>query len=65
MKQVASLLIDPALITQMLCNAMPVEKLQDLDGDLASVRQLITELRGDEGAVGSTARDRHGDTHHL
>ena len=65
MKQLEPLMIDPAFIALMQCDSMPVEKLQDLDGDLPSVGQLITELRGGEGAIGGAARNSHCDIHHL
>src|ERR1700728_4113799 len=65
MKQVEPLMIEPALIASMMSDPMPVEKLQDLDGDLPSVGQLITELRGDEGAVGGATSNRRRDSHHF
>jgi hypothetical protein len=65
MKQVEPLMIDAALIALMMRDSMSVEELQDLNGDLSSVGQLITELRGDEGAIGGATRDRRCDIHHL
>ena len=65
MKEVEPLLIDAALIASMMRDSMPVEELEDLDRDLASVRELISKLRGDEGAIGGATRDRRCDAHHF
>src|SRR5262245_29939758 len=47
------------------CKPVPIEELEDLDGDLAAIVQAIAELRRGESAVRSARGDIDGDLGHL
>ncbi|HXA37962.1 MAG TPA: hypothetical protein VNW53_03105 [Phenylobacterium sp.] len=46
-------------------DAVPVEELENLDGDLAAVVDAVAELRGGEGAALRPAGLLHADRDHL
>jgi len=46
------MLVDASYVTATQSDAMPVEKFQDLDRDLAPVVEAIAELRRTELTIG-------------
>lgn len=51
-EQVEAMLVDASYVTATQSDAMPVEKFQDLDRDLAPVVEAIAELRRTELTIG-------------
>ena len=50
-KEIQTVFVDPPQIAPAQGNAVPVEKLQDLDCDLAAILNLVAELRRRELSV--------------
>jgi len=46
------MLVDASYVTATQADAMPVEKFQDLDRDLATIVEVIAELRRTELTIG-------------
>src|SRR5260370_35758471 len=64
-EKVQTMGVDPAQIVPLQRDAMAVEELENLDGNLAAVLDPVAKLSGGEDAAFAVSRDIGHDGHYL
>ena len=64
-KQVQAMPVDAAQIIPLQGDAVAVEEVENLDGNLAAVLNTVAKLRGGEHSIFGVSRNIGRDTHHF
>src|SRR6202042_2338877 len=64
-EQVQAMRVDAAQIVPVQGEAMAIEELENLDGDLAPVLDAVAKLRGGEDAIFAMSREIDHDGRHF
>src|SRR5262249_4694581 len=64
-EQVQTMPVDPAHVILVDRHAMPVDEVEDLDGDFSAVLDAVAKLRSGKDAVGGIAAKVGDDAYHF